>query len=366
MKFSLPREVLLATLQNVMGAVERKQTKPILGYVLIQCDSERLTLTATDLEIELQASVDLSDAEHGMAALPARKLFDICKALPEDAVITLSADGERANVNSGRSRFTLCTMPTDEFPVLEEVPISRESSIPERELKRLIERTSFAMANQDVRYYLNGLMIEATPEHMRAVATDGHRLSLAEFAGSPGIDEACQVILPRKGVMELMRLLEPADQTIRIGFGNSHLRIQLPGVRFTSKLIDGRFPDYGRVIPVDGDKIVTVRRELLRQALGRAAILSNEKYRGVRLVIEDGALRVQAHNPEQEEAEDIVEIEYAEGPVEIGFNANYLLDALGAVEGDLVEIVLKDAGSSAVIRAPGDASARYVVMPMRL
>lgn len=367
MKFSLPREVLLSTLQSVIGAVEKRQTMPVLGFLFLHCEENRLSVTATDLEVELQATQELMAAEPGTTTLPARKFFDICKALPDEVDISVAVDGDRAIVTSGRSRFTLTTLPAADFPLLEDVPLSREIGITERELKRLIDRTAFAMANQDVRYYLNGLLLEATSEHLRTVATDGHRLSLAEFVSRLDVSsETLQVIIPRKGIMELSRLLEPADEAIRIGFGTNYLRIQLPRVRFTTKLIDGRFPDYNRVIPEDGDKIVKVDRETLRQALQRASILSNEKYRGIRLALETGNLKIQAHNPEQEEAEEELDVDYFGDTIEIGFNANYLLDALGAVEGEFVELILKDAGSSALVRAEAGAPARYVVMPMRL
>jgi DNA polymerase-3 subunit beta len=230
----------------------------------------------------------------------------------------------------------------------------------------LLERTGFSMAQQDVRYYLNGLLLELGDGRLRAVATDGHRLALSDANGEFGDGANHQVIVPRKGVLELQRLLEPAEDTASVEIGSNHIRVALDGLRFTSKLIDGRFPDYERVIPPEGDKAVVADRLLLREALSRASILSNEKYRGIRLQLLDGRLRIQAHNPEQEEAEEEVEIGYHGDELEIGFNVSYLLDALAAVPGDEVKIGLSDPNSSCLIEAPESGGSRYVVMPMRL
>jgi DNA polymerase III subunit beta len=364
MKLTATREDLLAPLQSVIGVVERRQTMPVLANVLLSARDNRLAITGTDLEVELVAATKVGLEQPGDITVPGRKLVDIFRALPDGASVTLSTEGERAIVRAGRSRFTLSTLPAAEFPVIEEINAAQTLSLPQGEFRRLIDKTHFSMAQQDVRYYLNGLLLETQESSLRAVATDGHRLALCEIAlSSPG--KAGQVIVPRKGVLELQRILG-TEGDVELAIGTNHVRAQIGDIRFTSKLIDGRFPEYGRVIPSSPAKLVQADRELLRQALQRTAILSNEKYRGIRLAVRTDLLTIQAHNPEQEEAEDQVEVVYAGDEVEIGFNVNYLLDALSAIEGDKVEIGLTDANSSCLIHAPGLTQTRYVVMPMRL
>ncbi|HET9108777.1 MAG TPA: DNA polymerase III subunit beta [Steroidobacteraceae bacterium] len=364
MKLTATREDLLAPLQSVIGVVERRQTMPVLANVLLSARDNRLAITGTDLEVELVAARKVGVEQAGDITVPGRKLLDIFRALPDGVSVTLSTEGERVIVRAGRSRFTLSTLPAAEFPVVEEINAAQTLSLSQGEFRRLIDKTHFSMAQQDVRYYLNGLLLETQESALRAVATDGHRLALSEMTlSSPA--KAGQVILPRKGVLELQRILGTEGE-IELAIGTNHVRAQVGDIRFSSKLIDGRFPEYGRVIPSHPSKRVEADRELLRQALQRTAILSNEKYRGIRLGVKTDLLTIQAHNPEQEEAEDQVEVVYAGEEVEIGFNVNYLLDALSAIEGDKVEIGLTDANSSCLIHAPGLTQTRYVVMPMRL
>ncbi|MGH8297608.1 MAG: DNA polymerase III subunit beta, partial [Steroidobacteraceae bacterium] len=345
------REDLLAPLQSVIGVVERRQTMPVLANVLLSARDSRLAITGTDLEVELVAATRVGLEQPGDITVPGRKLLDIFRALPDGVSITLSTEGERVIVRAGRSRFTLSTLPAAEFPVIEEISASQTLSLPQGDFRRLIDKTHFSMAQQDVRYYLNGLLLETQESALRAVATDGHRLALSEMAlSSPG--RAGQVIVPRKGVLELQRILG-TEGNVELAIGQNHVRAQIGDIRFSSKLIDGRFPEYARVIPNNPPKTVLADRELLRQALQRTAILSNEKYRGIRLGVRTDLVTIQAHNPEQEEAEDQVEVVYAGDEVEIGFNANYLLDALSAIEGDKVEIGLIDSNSSCLIHAPG-------------
>ena len=364
MKLTATREDLLAPLQSVIGVVERRQTMPVLANVLLSARDSRLAITGTDLEVELVAATKVGLEQPGDITVPGRKLLDIFRALPDGVSVTLSTEGERVIVRAGRSRFTLSSLPAAEFPVIEEINAAQTLSLPQGEFRRLIDKTHFSMAQQDVRYYLNGLLLETQESALRAVATDGHRLALCEMAlSSPG--KAGQVIVPRKGVLELQRILG-TEGNVELAIGTNHVRAQIGDIRFTSKLIDGRFPEYGRVIQSSPGKHVLADRELLRQSLQRTAILSNEKYRGIRLAVRTDLLTIQAHNPEQEEAEDQVEVVYAGDEVEIGFNVNYLLDALSAIEGDKVEIGLTDSNSSCLIHAPGLTQTRYVVMPMRL
>jgi DNA polymerase-3 subunit beta len=349
----MQRENLLKPLQAVQGVVERRQTLPILANFLITIDEGRLSVTGTDMEIELVASTALEDAESGEVTVPARKLVDICRSLPADAEIRLEVEGDRVLLRSGRSRFTLTTLPSGDYPSSDSLVGDLSLTVKEGELKRLMELTHFAMAHQDVRYYLNGLLFDIGDGLLRAVATDGHRR---------------QVIVPRKGISELLRLLGGGEEEVRIDVGSNAIRITLPEVRLTSKLIDGKFPDYRRVVPTEeaSDKQVVVDRELLRQALARAAILSNDKYRAIRLTLEPNRLRVVANNPEQEEAEDEVEVNYAGESLEIGFNVSYLIDALAALPGEEAMLHLGDASSSCLITPKGEGDCQYVVMPMRL
>lgn len=365
MKLSLSREQLLAPLQSVMGVVERRQTMPILANVLLAARNDRLSVTGTDLEVELVASCEAKVEQAGDITVPGRKLLDIIRTLPEKVNVTLSRDGERTTLRAGRSRFVLSSLAASEFPLIEDIGARQTLRIARAEARRLIDKTYFAMAQQDVRYYLNGTLLECDGNNLRAVATDGHRLSLAEAQLLDAVTSKQQVIVPRKGVLELQRILV-GDGELELSIGSNHIRAQIGDIRFTSKLIDGKFPEYGRVVPAQPPNIMTSGKEALRSALQRTAILSNEKYRGVRLSFSANALTIQAQNPEHEEAEEQMEVGFSGATIEIGFNVNYLLDALAAIEVDTVEMGLTDGNSSCLIRAPGDQTTKFVVMPMRL
>jgi DNA polymerase III subunit beta len=366
MKIIAKREAILGPLQSVIGVVERRQTMPILANVLLAAKGSRLSVTATDLEVELVASSEVDVQRAGEVTVPGRKLLDICRALPDGVEITLTLEGERMVVRARKSRFTLSTLPAAEFPTVDEINAQQTLKLPQKDFKRLLEKTHFSMAQQDVRYYLNGMLLETSSKMLRSVATDGHRLALCEVELSEGAKSGQQVIVPRKGVLELQRILGGEDQPLELGIGSNHIRVQIGDIRFTSKLIDGRFPEYGRVIPSNPGYAVTAGREELRQALQRAAILSNEKYRGIRFAVKTNTLVIQSHNPEQEEAEEQLEVVYDGVELDIGFNVNYLLDALAAIDGPEVEIGLTDGNSSCLIQSSADAGARFVVMPMRL
>ena len=338
---------------------------PILSNVLLVAKGGQLSVTATDLEVELVAQADVDIETGGEITVSGRKLLDICRALPENAGITVNVSGEKLFVKSGRSKFSLATLPAAEFPTVEDIKAGQTISVPQDVLSRLIEKTHFSMAQQDVRYYLNGMLLETGGKHLRTVATDGHRLALAEAELDGAKLDEQQVIVPRKGVLELQKLMG-GEGSVDIELGANHVRIQLDGIRFTSKLIDGRFPEYDRVIPKESANQLTADRGLLKGALQRTAILSNEKYRGIRLIIRDSGVVLQAHNPEQEEAEEELEVSYTGEDIEIGFNVNYLLDALGAVDGEEISLSVQDSNSSCLIRRPGAEDCRFVVMPMRL
>ena len=366
MRFSIQRETLLRRLQQVVGVVERRQTLPVLANLLVVVDANGVALTGTDLEVEMVARTEAENLEPGEVTIPARKLFDICRALPDGCTIKFEQTGERVLVNAGRSRFTLATLPATEFPVIENIELVERVSLSEATLKSLMERTSFAMAHQDVRYYLNGMLLDLREHSLRCVATDGHRLALAETKVDSKISASRQIIVPRKGVIELQGLFETGEGVVELEFGRNHLRVKRGGVTFTSKLIDGRFPDYEAVVPIGADKEVRVNRDELRAALQRAAILSNEKYRGVKLEVGPNRLRIVAHNPEQEEAVEEVEAKTGVAELSVGFNVNYLLDALGALAGDDVMLCLRDGQSSCLIRKPESDDTRHVIMPLRL
>lgn len=366
MELKINRDALLKPLQLVSGVVERRQTLPILGNVLLKSVGDQLSITATDLEIEMVTQVPLMSGSEGETTVPARKFIDICRALPEGANIIFALEDERAVLRCGKSRFVLATLSPTEFPNIDSFDASLTFDVAQGQFKRLIDQTQFAMAQQDVRYYLNGLLLEFYADKIRAVATDGHRLALCDIEAQTSAREVQQIILPRKAVAELGKLLDGADQPVTVRVGSNHIQFTTAQVSFISKLIDGRFPDYQRVVPMGGDKIVLADRDTLRGALSRASILSNEKYRSVRLTLGSASLRVLAHNPEQEEAEEEIAVDYDGPALEIGFNASYVMDALAAVPAGDVRLELTDQNSCCLIRQPESEACKYVVMPMRL
>ena len=366
MRFSLQREVLLKPLAQVVNVVERRHTLPVLANLLAKVHGGQLALTGTDLEVEMVARTPVEDAQDGEITIPARKLFEIVRALPDGSRVTISQSGDKVTVQAGRSRFSLASLPANDFPSLDEVDATEQVSVPEAALKELLERTAFAMAQQDVRYYLNGLLFDLRDDTLRCVATDGHRLALCETALEQGHAGRRQIIVPRKGVQELQRLLEGGDRQIELELGKGHIRIKRDDVTFTSKLIDGKFPDYEAVIPIGADREVKIDREALRASLQRASILSNEKYRGVRVEVSPNLLKISAHNPEQEEAQEEVEAQTSVDALAIGFNVTYLLEALSALRDEYVVMQLRDANSSALVRGADNHHARHVVMPLRL
>jgi len=367
MKFSVVREVLLKPLQLVAGVVERRQTLPVLSNVLIRLHGNNLTLVGTDLEVELIARITLEDAgENGEITVPARKLLDICRSLPDSAKISFVRENQKITIRSGKSRFTLSTISAADFPSAEDNLSAIDVIIQQKQLKHLIERVAFSMAQQDVRYYLNGMLFELKENHIRTVATDGHRLALCTYPVPSLLQGLYHAILPRKGVVELLKLLTDTDNEVKLFFGNNHFRALFADFTFTSKLVDGKFPDYDRVLPKDGTKRAYADREQLRQAFSRAAILSNEKYRGVRLHLTKSLLTMMANNPEQEEAEEQIYVDYTGDDLEIGFNVSYLVDILGVLTDSRVSMTLSDSNSSVVLKGVDMDDSVYVVMPMRL
>jgi len=367
MKFVVSREALLKPLQLVAGVVERRQTLPVLSNVLVVLNGDQLSLTGTDLEVEIVGRVHLEQpGESGEITVPARKLVDICRSLPDGSKIEFTQEDQRILVKSGRSRFTLSTLPASDFPNVEDSPGNLRFSCAQQEVKRLIERTAFAMAQQDVRYYLNGMLWEVRQDQLRVVATDGHRMAMCTRAIAVDAPDVVQAILPRKGVLELSRLLDDSTAQVEVTLSGNHIRVTSPDYTFTSKLVDGKFPEYERVLPRGGNKTIIGSRVELKQAFGRTAILSNEKYRGVRLLLSDGLLTIVANNPEQEEAEEQVVVDYNGDSLEVGFNVSYLQDVTNVIQHENIKITLSDANSSALLEEPENSDSLYVVMPMRL
>lgn len=366
MKFSIQREVFLQPLSQVVGVVERRQTLPVLANFLLVAREGRLSVTGTDMEVELIGSVDTDVSQEGEITVPARKLVDIVRALPDGSKIAFTVKDEKAIMTADRSRFTLATLPAAEFPATDQVETLEDVVVEESGLKTLLDKTSFAMANQDVRYYLNGLLMDFHGNRLRTVATDGHRLAVCDYDKDVSVSQDRQIIVPRKGVMELSRMLDSDEGSVTLALGRNHVRLVKDATIFTSKLIDGRFPDYKAVIPVGADRQILVDKESFTRALQRAAILSNEKYRGVRLEATNGILKILAHNPQHEEAVEEIEAEMNFEQIAVGFNVTYLLDALNAIDTETVSLELKDANSSCLVSAPDSDLNRHVVMPLKL
>jgi DNA polymerase III subunit beta len=372
MKFIIQREKFLKSLQLVSGVVERRQTLPILSNIKLVVEKDQLALTATDLEIELigRALLDAPAEKPGVTTVMARKLIDICRALPNEAMIQVSMEKERLVVSSGKSRFTLATLPADTFPSLEEGEGQIHFVLSQHYLRELISKTYFSMGNEDVRYYLNGMSFYFDNGEMKLIATDGHRLSLITFKSDRIPSRRLKVIVPRKGVIELMRLLNESEDEVKVILGAHHIRIETGDLTFTSKLVDAKCPDYEKLIPAQGNKMFIVDREQLKQALARVAILSNDKHKGVRLALKSNLLKLSTSNPEQEEAEEELVLNYEGDEVDIGFNVNYLIDVCNAVSSSELKISLAEANGGMVINGvygsdESSSEALYLVMPLR-
>jgi DNA polymerase-3 subunit beta len=381
------QEKVLSALQSVAGIVERRHTLPVLANVLIRKTDGQIELTASDLEIQVRTTVDLGgDAGHFATTVGARKLIDILRSMPSDQIVSLSASQNKLTLQGGKSRFTLQTLPSDDFPLVQEAPdFGPMFSVPQKTLKALIDQVHFAMAVHDIRYYLNGILFVAEGKSLILVATDGHRLALAQATLDNDIPKQ-EVILPRKTVLELQRLLksdgktdakgeakaeqkdgqDTADNPIEMRFAGNQAKFSFSGMEFVTKLVEGKFPDYNRVIPKNHKNHVTLGRAPLLASLQRAAILTSEKFKGVRVNIEPGTLRIASSNAEQEEAKEELEIDYSGDSIEIGFNVTYLIDALSNMSVDMVKLELQDTNSSALLTVPDQPGFKYVVMPMRI
>lgn len=368
MNINIQKETLEQPLSQIIGVVEKRQTLPILGNVYLELNENQLTLIGSDLETEITTRVHNINGQNGKTTVSARKLFDICRSLPKESQLQLiMEDNNKMVVKAGKGRFTLQTLSALDYPRLEETQWKHEFTLTQKQLNNLLTRTSFSMAQQDVRYFLNGLLLEFKNDHILSVATDGHRLAKTQITTQPlGID-LVQSIVPRKAVLEIGKFLNAeSDDLVTIKLNNSHISIQSGDFMFISKLIDGRFPDYEKVIPANLDKNILINRAKLIEILSRAAILSNEKFRGVSLSVDANILTVQSHNPDQEHAKDEMEINYQGEAIEIGFNVNYLLEALKACDSEEINLGLLDPNTSCTFHAADSSDTLYLIMPMRL
>ncbi len=366
MKFKTSRENLLMPLQQVVGVIEKRQTLPILSNVLIRLADNRLEFTGTDLEVQLVTHSVTESGEDGEITVPARKLLDICRLLPEGSAVNVECRQDKITVHSGRSRFSLSTLPADNYPAFDVSAPEAELNLNSRLLKKAMEKTLFAMALQDVRYYLNGLLIDLDGQLLRTVASDGHRLALYEEVLEDADFAPRQVIVPRKGILELYRLLNDQDETITLQLASNNISVLMGELSFSAKLIEGRFPDFRRVMPKDITKVITLDREAFKAALTRVSVLTAEKIKGVSLEVKDGLMLLQSQNPEHEEAEEEFEVSLLGEGLAVGFNTTYLLDALNNVDSEQAILSFTDAGNSCLIEDPQNQKYKFIVMPMKL
>lgn len=367
MNIKINRDTLLKPLSAVSGIVERRHTLPILSNLLLEVGQNSIVLTATDLEMQISLSIDNDAGGELSTTVSAKKLLDICRALPENAEINMATTDSRMQVRAGKSRFNLQTLPANDYPVMTKAASTEPSQIiiSQGVLKRLLKQVEFAMAQQDIRYYLNGLLFEVNANRLNLVGTDGHRLSFTSTELSSNYEKQ-ELILPRKTVIELIKLLDESDEEVTVEIVPGQVNFSFGAIRLISKVIDGKFPDYNRVIPVGHKNTFTIDRMTVLLSMQRASILSNEKYRGIRLVLANNSLRLISTNSEQEEAEEELEINYAGDPLDIGFNVTYMIDVLNNVSNDQIVFSFADANSSCLVTVPDDENYKYVVMPMRI
>ena len=366
MQIKINREVLLKPLTNVGSIVERRHTLPILSNLLLEAKNNNIQLTATDLEMQISLNIESKFSGELSTTISAKKLLDICRSLPEAVDIDMQSNDSRITVKAGKSRFNLQTLPAADYPVMTKVATNNTSiQISQIALKKLLKQVEFAMAQQDIRYYLNGLLFEVNENNLNIVGTDGHRLSFTSTTLNKSYDKT-EVILPRKTVVELIKLLNDSDNEVNIELSAGQVNFAFDEIRLISKVIDGKFPDYHRVIPKGHQNTFSVNRMAVLTAMQRASILSNEKYRGIRMVLSNNNLKLISTNTEQEEAEEELEIDYAKDGLDIGFNVTYLIDVLNNVSDETINFSFADANSSCLITVPNDENYKYVVMPMRI
>ena len=366
MKFIINREDILTPLQQIVSVIEKRQTMPILSNVLIVIDDDQLILTGTDLEIQIIAKIAISLATPGSITVPARKFLDICRLLPNGAEIKFEQQDDKVKILSNRSRFSLSCLPADTYPEFSESALENHFFINAGKFKKALDKTVFCMANQDVRYYLNGLLLNISNSKIKLVASDGHRLSIYEDTLDEGTGYEARIILPRKGVLELNRLLDDSEAELKVEFSSNNIRIFIKNLIFSAKLVDSKYPDFGKVFQQDFFNPIHIHKQLLKDALTRVAILSNEKFKGVTLDITSDSLRISTHNPEHDEAEEELAIEYADEPLTIAFNAQYLMDAVSNLDSEIAVLTIASNASSCFIDEPNVCVYKFIVMPMRI
>ena len=366
MKITINREQLLTPLQQIVSVIEKRQTMPILSNVLMVVKDEQLILTGTDLEIQIVAKMTLLNAENGEITVPARKFLDLCRLLPKDADIHLETHDDKMKLTSGRSKFSFSTLPANNYPEFSENELENSLTINAGKLKKALEKTIFCMANQDVRYYLNGLMLNVSNSKLKLVASDGHRLAIYkdEMGIETGYEE--RIIMPRKGVIELLRLLDDPEAELNVQFSANNIRIYIKDLVFSAKLVDAKYPDFGKVFQQAFNNPILIPKQQLKETLTRVSVLANEKFKGVTFDISEGLLKISTHNPEHDEGEEELAIEYQGEPLEIAFNAAYLLDAINNLEGDTASLIIAENASSCFIEEPNQDAYKFIVMPMRL
>jgi DNA polymerase III subunit beta len=366
MKFNINREEILTPLQQIVSVIEKRQTMPILSNVLIVINDDQLILTGTDLEIQIIAKININLATPGSITVPARKFLDICRLLPNGAEMKVEQQDDKVKILSNRSRFSLSCLPADNYPEFSESELENQFFINAGKFKKALDKTLFCMANQDVRYYLNGLLLNISNSKLKLVASDGHRLSIYEDYLDQGTGYEARIIFPRKGVLELSRLLDDPEVELKVEFSANNIRIFIKNLIFSAKLVDSKYPDFGKVFQQEFFNPIHIQKQILKDALTRVAILSNEKFKGVTLDITPDSLRISTHNPEHDEAEEELVIEYMGEPLSIAFNAQYLLDAVSNLDSELAVLTIASNASSCFIDEPDDCVYKFIVMPMRL
>lgn len=366
MKLNINKEALLVPLQKVFGVIERRQTLPILSNVYFSLIDGTLKLSGTDLEVQISAESSISSHEIFKITIPARKLLDICRSLPDESEMKLSFGEGVLVINSGKSRFTLRTLSAEEYPLFDEQNYINQLVIDRDTLLKSFGKTIFCMAQQDVRYYLNGLMMEIVDGELQTVASDGHRLALCKNQIEGESSSISQVIIPRKAAQELFKLIEKLTEPVKIQVAKNNIKFTLGDVQLNAKLIDGRFPDFKNVVPEESKHSFTINKQSFKAALSRVSILSNEKYKGIRLDLSSQLMTINANNPEQDEAEEEVAVDYDSEEMSMGFNSSYLMDALNVIESEEVRVSFTDTNSSCLLENPNDKSSRFIIMPMRI
>jgi len=366
MKFIINREVLLTPLQQIVSVIEKRQTLPILANVLLVIDDGKLVMTGTDLEIQIIAKIAIEPSNLGSITIPGRKFLDICRLLPKNAEIKFELENEKIKISSQRSRFSLSTLPADNYPEFSESALDNQFFINAGQFKKAFDKTMFCMANQDVRYYLNGLLMNISNSKLKLVASDGHRLAIYEDFLEQATGFEARIILPRKGVLELNRLLDDPEVELKVEFSSNNIRIYINDLIFSAKLVDAKYPDFSKVFQQEFFNPLFIDKQLFRDALTRVAILSNEKFKGITLDIVSDHLTISTHNPEQDEAEEELAIDYDGEPLTISFNAQYLLEAVANLDSETAALIIASNASSCFINEQNDRTYQFIVMPMHL